>query len=89
MEATLSEYWMQRLEQFVLEKSGGKSRRPSATDFSHAVELKFPDGSLARFRFAFHLLDAERNEVAVFTEHCGYHIFPAESVEISTLTDRT
>jgi|SRR6478752_9859999 len=50
----------------------------SAGDFSpsRAVEIKFVDGSHARFSFAFAIISKERRAVAVFTEHCGYLIFP-------------
>lgn len=41
-----------------------------------SVRLDFPDGSLALFRYAFHLEDHALREAAVFTEHCGYHYFP-------------
>jgi hypothetical protein len=38
--------------------------------------MEFPDGSSAFFHYAFYLKDETLGEVAVFTEHCGYHIFP-------------
>jgi hypothetical protein len=46
-------------------------------DFSvvEDVVLEFEDGSTARFRYAFYEVDEERREIAVFTEHCGYHVF--------------
>jgi hypothetical protein len=49
----------------------------TADDFSpsHSVDLKFPDGSHARFLFAFAVASAERHAVAVFTEHYGSFIF--------------
>lgn len=40
------------------------------------VELRFADKSHAKFNFAFFIASREKNAVAVFTEHCGYHIFP-------------
>lgn len=50
----------------------------SAGDFSpsRAVEIKFVDGSHARFSYAFAIVSKERQAVAVFTEHCGYLVFP-------------
>jgi hypothetical protein len=50
----------------------------SAGDFSpsRAVEIKFVDGSHARFSYAFAIVSKERHAVAVFTEHCGYLVFP-------------
>ena len=40
------------------------------------VELRFADQSHAKFNFAFYIASREKNAVAVFTEHCGYHVFP-------------
>src|SRR5262245_47551805 len=40
-----------------------------------AIDLKFPDGSHARFLAAFAVANAERHSVAVFTEHYGSFIF--------------
>jgi hypothetical protein len=50
----------------------------SAYDFSssRSIEIKFADGSHARFSFAFAIVSQERHAVAVFTEHCGYLVFP-------------
>jgi hypothetical protein len=48
----------------------------SASDFgSRMVELDFEDGSHVVFNYAFCVQDAQRKELAVFTEHCGYHVF--------------
>ena len=49
--------------------------RLSCSDFKDTVELVFEDGSSANFNYAFAVEDKERNELAVFTEHCGYHVF--------------
>lgn len=57
-----------------------------AHDFTgESVRLGFPDGSYAFFRYAFYLRDPARREVAVFTEHCGYHYFPAGELEVEML----
>ena len=37
--------------------------------------IRFSDGSYALFEYAFYAVDEEKNELAVCTEHCGYHIF--------------
>jgi hypothetical protein len=54
----------------------------SATDFPPNEELKltFADESSAHFRYAFFVTSNLRRQLAVFTEHCGYHIFPAGTV---------
>lgn len=50
----------------------------SAYDFSScsSVDLKFSDNSYAHFALAFSIVSKDRNLVAVFTEHCGYMVFP-------------
>jgi hypothetical protein len=46
----------------------------SAYDFSPAkfIEVRFPDQSFARFKYAFAVISEHKKAVAVFTEHCGY-----------------
>ncbi|MEN9938329.1 MAG: hypothetical protein RLZZ387_4908 [Chloroflexota bacterium] len=48
-----------------------------------ALVLRFPDGSMCRFRYAFHLAGPARRQICVFTEHCGYHVFPDYEVEVT------
>lgn len=62
----------------------------SAYDFppGQSVRLSFPDGSSAFFKYAFVLEDQARQLVAVFTEHCGYHVFPAGELSIAVLNQR-
>jgi hypothetical protein len=57
----------------------------SATDFSSNSELaiEFPDGSSANFRYAFFVESKAKNKVAVFTEHCGYFVFPRYDLKIT------
>jgi hypothetical protein len=59
----------------------------SAHDFpqGQAVRLGFPDGSFAYFEHAFFIEDPARQLVAVFTEHCGYHLFSAIELRIATV----
>lgn len=58
-----------------------------ARDFpgGQSVELVFPDGSTASFRSAFCLADGARRLAAVFTEHCGYHVFPLGDLEVRVI----
>lgn len=51
------------------------------------VELAWPDGSHALFRYAFFLADEKRGEVAIFTEHCGYWVVPYGAVEVQFKID--
>lgn len=61
----------------------------SASDFSSgkSVEIIFSDGSSINFKYAFSVISEERGAVAVFTEHCGYYVFPLLSEMI--ITQRT
>ena len=51
------------------------------------VRVRLMDGSSVEFKYAFVLQWPERRAIAVFTEHCGHHVFPATeaSVEITPL----
>jgi hypothetical protein len=61
-----------------LEKRNGLS----ATDFHNGVvKLIFEDDSFAVFDYAFCVEDKDRAELAVFTEHCGYHVFSTRGLE--------
>jgi len=88
--AELPERWKGKLERFTDEKYGPdyKYRRSlGASDFpcSSSVNIRFPDGSQANFYFAFLIEAPEWQEVGVFTEHCGYHIFPLNDAQIETV----
>jgi hypothetical protein len=63
----------------------------TAGDFPADRELAitFPDHSHATFRYAFFLVDPASRRVAVFTEHCGYHVFPAVDITIVTVQRTT
>lgn len=59
-----------------------------ASDFSSSDGLKlvFQDESFAQFQWAFFVTNPLRREVAVFTEHCGYHVFPLGGTTIHQVT---
>ena len=61
----------------------------SAFDFpsSGKVEITLPDKSFCRFHYAFSIIDEARQQVAVFTEHCGYHIFPLSGALIKEIAE--
>jgi hypothetical protein len=81
------EAWKPRLRQYLREQRGEDREHLSASDFppDRSVFIRFPDGSHAVFRFAFAIADEASGEVAVFTEHCGYHVFPSGEAEVETL----
>ena len=59
----------------------------SATDFSplHDLRVSLMDGSFVQFRYAFAVSSEAKRAIAVFTEHCGYHVFPNHEASISEL----
>jgi len=82
--------WREKLEQFTDEKYGRDYKYRgslSASDFplTSAVHIQFGDGSYAIFRSALVIEVPEWREMAVFTEHCGYHVFELNDIEIQQL----
>lgn len=71
----LPEKWQNRIKTH-LKKTGSKYKEFSVNDFQHDLKITFADNSYAFFNYAFYLIDDEAKEIAVFTEHCGFHIFP-------------
>lgn len=45
-------------------------------DFHHKVSIQYLDGSSVIFRDALALVSLSRQQVGVFTRHCGYLQFP-------------
>ncbi len=86
----LPQRWKDKIYSYLLENGSEYSRkykRFSAYDFSDNFSLKisFEDGSYAFFKDAFYWIDEESKEVAVFTEHCGYHLFNLPEILIETV----
>jgi hypothetical protein len=56
-----------------------------AGDFplDHDVRVTLMDGSFVQFKHAFAVHSEKRRAIAVFTEHCGYHVFPDHEAVIS------
>jgi hypothetical protein len=85
----LPERWARKLEAYLRENRGSDRGHLLAPDFGNqSLKMNFPDGSFVFFRFAFYLLDRESNEVAVFTEHCGYHVFPLHGSQLELLESK-
>lgn len=87
MRHTIPEDWKPRLRAYLRERYGEDREQLSASDFSNreSVIIRFPDGSQALFRYAFAIPDEASREVAVFTEHCGYHVFPLGDAELEVV----
>lgn len=82
----LPQRWKDKIELYLINQ-GSKWKQLSAYDFSSDSNLKitFDDGSFAFFKDSFYWLDEKNREIAVFTEHCGYHIFNLPELLIETL----
>ena len=80
---TLPTHWQEWVRRWALDNSDGKHDRLGAHHFNGCVKLQFADGSYALFEYAFYAVDTVRNELAVFTEHCGYHVFPLHGLQYS------
>lgn len=81
--------WAEKLERYLKEK-GSNFAQLSASDFGVGsnIHLRFDDGSYAFFKYAFCLTDEEWNEIVVFTEHCGYHIFSLSGTTVESLESK-
>lgn len=84
----IPERWLNRLSEHLQEESKHDRDQLSASDFRYNLKIDFGDGSMVFFRFAFYLIEHDWNEVAVFTEHCGYHIFPLFDTKLELLESK-
>lgn len=64
-----------------------RSHGLSAGDFRDGgwLVIELMDGSTLRFRHAFHVIRESEQALAVFTEHCGYHVFPLHEARVTRL----
>lgn len=85
----LPERWKHKIKDFLLAKGVKDRDQLNAFDFSMSqrVTLTFEDESQVDFRYAFVIEAPEYKEIAVFTEHCGYHIFFNGGLEFSFKND--
>lgn len=51
------------------------------------LQVRLADSSTLRFRYALHAVRPSEHALAVFTEHCGHHVFPLHDAEVSRLTE--
>lgn len=73
----LPERWKKKIVDYLRKNGETEREKLSAYDFfaNQILEIKFEDDSYAEFRYPLLINAPEFNEVGVFTEHCGYHIF--------------
>lgn len=81
----LPERWKRKIKNHLTTHGETERERLSAYDFSaeQVVKIKFEDGSYAEFFYPLVIEAPELNEVGIFTEHCGYHIFTISGTHIS------
>lgn len=81
---TIADHWKDWIKDYSIRISEGTRDRLSAEDFNGSVKIKHSDGTFLFFEYAFYAINEDAKEIAVFTEHCGYHIFPLnEAMEYS------
>lgn len=54
-------------------------------DFKDTVRLDFEDGSRVIFNHAILVYNLDLDQIGVFTEHCGYHIFPLNGTQMKKI----
>ncbi len=76
--------WKQRIKDYLISKGEGHRIELNSSDFNlkQLVSLEFDDGSYAEFNYPLLIEDPDDVEIGIFTEHCGYHIFNLNSVEV-------
>jgi hypothetical protein len=73
----LPERWKRKVRDYLIANGNTKYEKLGASEFSlsSTVRIRFEDDSKVEFKHAFVIEAPEFREVAVFTEHCGYHLF--------------
>ena len=73
----LPQRWKDKLKNWLISQKQHQREKLSAKDFNagKVAKIEFEDGSYAQFNYPLVIEAPELNEVGVFTEHCGYHIF--------------
>jgi hypothetical protein len=46
------------------------------------LRVELMDGSTAQFFHAFHIVSEPKRTIAVFTEHCGHHLYPYHGARV-------
>ena len=46
------------------------------------LRIELMDGSVVQFEWAFHIVSDSKRAIAVFTEHCGHHVFPYHEAKV-------
>jgi hypothetical protein len=80
----LPQRWKNKLEKWLILQGEHHRKKLIAQDFESekVARIEFEDGSHAEFHYPLVIEAPELNEVGIFTEHCGYHIFNLGSTQI-------
>ncbi len=46
------------------------------------LRVELLDGSVVQFAWAFHIVSETKRTIAVFTEHCGHHLYPYHEARV-------
>jgi hypothetical protein len=49
---------------------------------TQTVRIELMDGSEVQFKYAFAIVNDGLKAIAVFTEHCGHHVFPYHEAKV-------
>ena len=81
----LPERWKNKIREYLKRHGEPEREKLNAYDFfsGQVAKVKFADGSFAEFRYPLVIEAPELNEVGIFTEHCGYHIFIMSGTHVS------
>ena len=82
--AFVSNQWADEIAELL--KTTPEKIRTGEIDFFAAplatVRVELMDDSFVEFRSACSIVSGEKRAIAVFTEHCGYHVFPIHEAKI-------
>lgn len=73
----LPQRWKDRIKKWLISQGEHQREKLCAYDFYSSIiaKITFDDESYAEFNYPLVIEAPELNEIGVFTEHCGYHIF--------------
>ena len=49
---------------------------------SESLRIELMDGSFVQFKYAIFIVSEPKKAIAVFTEHCGNHIYPYHEAKV-------
>lgn len=84
-EIDLPKRWKEKIQSH-LKEIGSKYNSFGANAFHHNLRITLADKSYAFFFYAFYWTNTDEKEIAVFTEHCGYHIFSLIDSKIEVIS---